>query len=101
VTDPKPFYLSKKWWAAFVGFAVVTLQLVWPGRFENLDPAQIAGVIGSVLPVVGYLFAQGQVDAARVKGDADLRVAAVQSLPPAEPRANPYADVPGITRTKN
>jgi len=55
---------SRKLWAAIVG-VVVGLAAVF-GISEN-EYAQIAGVVGSVVSVVSYIFGEASVDAAREK----------------------------------
>ena len=55
---------SRKLWAAVVG-VVVGLAAVF-GISEN-EYAQIAGVVGSVVSVVSYIFGEASVDAAREK----------------------------------
>ena len=53
---------SRKLWAAIVG-VVVGLAAVF-GISEN-EYAQIAGVVGSVVSVVSYIFGEASVDAAK------------------------------------
>ncbi len=55
---------SRKLWAAVVG-VIVGLAAAF-GITEN-DYAQIVGVVGSVVSVVGYIFGEAAVDAAREK----------------------------------
>ena len=56
---------SRKLWAAVVG-VVVGLAAAF-GISEN-EYAQVAGVVGSVVSVVSYIFGEASVDAAK-KGD--------------------------------
>jgi len=56
---------SRKLWAAIVG-VVVGLAAAF-GIGEN-EYAQVAGVVGSVVSVVSYIFGEASVDAAK-KGD--------------------------------
>ena len=55
---------SRKLWAAVVG-VVVGLAAAF-GITEN-EYAQVAGIVGSVVSVVSYIFGEAQVDAAREK----------------------------------
>ena len=55
---------SRKLWAAVVG-VVVGLAAAF-GISEN-EYAQVAGVVGSVVSVVSYIFGEASVDAAREK----------------------------------
>ena len=55
---------SRKLWAAIVG-VVVGLAAAF-GIGEN-EYAQVAGVVGSVVSVVSYIFGEASVDAAREK----------------------------------
>ncbi len=57
---------SRKLWAAVVG-VVVGLAAAF-GIDEN-EYAQVAGVVGSVVSVVSYIFGEASVDAARENGD--------------------------------
>lgn len=59
---------SRKLWAAIVG-VVVGLAAVF-GISEN-EYAQIAGVVGSVVSVVSYIFGEASVDAAREKNGSN------------------------------
>ena len=53
---------SRKLWVAMVG-VVVGLAATF-GITEN-DYAQVVGVVGSVVSVLGYIFGEAKVDAAR------------------------------------
>lgn len=53
---------SRKLWVAMVG-VVVGLATTF-GITEN-DYAQVVGVVGSVASVLGYIFGEAKVDAAR------------------------------------
>ena len=55
---------SRKLWAAVVG-VIVGLAAAF-GISEN-EYAQVAGVVGSVVSVVSYIFGEASVDAAREK----------------------------------
>ncbi len=59
---------SRKLWAAVVG-VIVGLAAAF-GITEN-DYAQIVGVVGSVVSVVGYIFGEAAVDAAREKNNTE------------------------------
>lgn len=59
---------SRKLWAAVVG-VVVGLAAAF-GIQEN-DYAQIVGVVTSAVSVVGYIFGEAQVDAARAQGSTN------------------------------
>ena len=53
---------SRKLWAAVVG---VVVGLAAAFGIEENDYAQIVGVVTSAVSVVGYIFGEAQVDAAR------------------------------------
>lgn len=55
---------SRKLWAAVVG---VIVGLAAAFGIEENEYAQIVGVVGSVVSVVGYIFGEAAVDAAREK----------------------------------
>lgn len=55
---------SRKLWIAIVG---VIVGLAAAFGIEENDYAQIVGVVGSVVSVVGYIFGESAVDAAREK----------------------------------
>ncbi len=57
---------SRKLWAAVVG---VIVGLAAAFGIEENDYAQIVGVVGSVVSVVGYIFGESAVDTARENGD--------------------------------
>jgi len=59
---------SRKLWAAIVG-VVVGLAAAF-GIGEN-EYAQVAGVVGSVVSVVSYIFGEASVDAAREKSETN------------------------------
>ena len=59
---------SRKLWAAVVG---VIVGLAAAFGIEENDYAQIVGVVGSVVSVVGYIFGESAVDAAREKGKTE------------------------------
>lgn len=59
---------SRKLWAAVVG---VIVGLAAAFGIEKNDYAQIVGVVGSVVSVVGYIFGESAVDAAREKNSAE------------------------------
>ncbi|MBR5312213.1 MAG: hypothetical protein IKU40_04950 [Clostridia bacterium] len=61
---------SRKLWAAVVG-VVVGLAAAF-GISEN-EYAQVAGVVGSVVSVVSYIFGEASVDAAK-KGNGEAEV---------------------------
>lgn len=54
---------SRKLWAAIVGIAVGLAAAF--GITEN-DYAQVVGVVTSAVSVVGYIFGEAKVDAARI-----------------------------------
>lgn len=57
--DPnKPFFKSKKWWAAAVGFVVPVINLVFG---LGIDPIIVWTVIS---PLLVYVLGQSAVDAA-------------------------------------
>lgn len=58
--------VSRKFWAAIVGF--VTGLLIYLGKSEA-DAAQIGALIMSAASVVAYIVGEGLIDAARVHGD--------------------------------
>ncbi|MGN1346094.1 MAG: hypothetical protein ACI4V1_04865 [Eubacteriales bacterium] len=57
---------SRKLWAAVVG-VVVGLAAAF-GIDEN-EYAQVVGVVTSLVSVVGYIFGEAKVDAARIESD--------------------------------
>ncbi len=59
---------SRKLWIAVVG-VIVGLAATF-GITEN-DYAQIVGVVGSVVSVLGYIFGEAKVDAARAAGESN------------------------------
>ena len=66
--DWKQKLSSRKLWAAVVG---VIVGLAAAFGIEENDYAQIVGVVGSVVSVVGYIFGESAVDAAREKGKTE------------------------------
>lgn len=59
---------SRKLWAAVVG---VIVGLAAAFGIEENEYAQIVGVVGSVVSVVGYIFGESAVDAAREKNSTE------------------------------
>lgn len=57
---------SRKLWAAIVGI-VIGLSVAF-GIEEN-DYAQIAGIVTSAVSVIGYIFGEAKVDAARLTAE--------------------------------
>lgn len=72
---------SRKLWAAIVG-VVVGLAAAF-GITEN-DYAQIVGVVTSAVSVVGYIFGEAKVDAARAQTGEAPPVEPVEPVEPAE-----------------
>ncbi len=67
--DWKQKLMSRKLWAAVVGI-IVGLAAAF-GIQEN-DYAQVAGVVTSVMSVLGYIFGEAAVDKARLEsGSSD------------------------------
>ena len=66
--DWKQKLSSRKLWAAVVG---VIVGLAAAFGIEENDYAQIVGVVGSVVSVVGYIFGESAVDAAREKNSTE------------------------------
>lgn len=63
---------SRKLWAAVVGVIVGVAAMF--GIEEN-DYAQVVGVVASVASVLGYIFGESKVDAARMSGNAKVDAA--------------------------
>jgi len=59
---------SRKLWAAVVG---VIVGLAAAFGVEENEYAQIAGIVTSAVSVVGYIFGEAAMDAARASGEAD------------------------------
>lgn len=59
---------SRKLWAAVVG---VIVGLAAAFGIEENEYAQIVGVVGSVVSVVGYIFGEAAVDAAHKGGKTE------------------------------
>ena len=57
---------SRKLWAAVVG---VIVGLAAAFGIEENEYAQIVGVVGSVVSVLGYIFGEAAVDASHVRSD--------------------------------
>lgn len=72
VIDWKQKLSSRKLWAAVVGVIVGIAAMF--GIEEN-DYAQVAGVVASVASVLGYIFGEAKVDAARTSGEAKVDAA--------------------------
>lgn len=68
MVDWKQKLTSRKLWAAVIG---VVVGLAAAFGIEENEYAQIAGVVGSVVSVVGYIFGEASVDAAREKTKAE------------------------------
>ena len=60
---------SRKLWAAAVGIIV---GLAAAFGIEEIEYAQIVGVVGSIVSAVGYIFGEAAVDAAREKDSGKL-----------------------------
>lgn len=60
---------SRKLWAAIVG-VIVGLAAAF-GIDEN-EYVQVVGVVSSMVSIVGYIFGEAEVDAARVKGSTEV-----------------------------
>lgn len=59
---------SRKLWAAVVG---VVVGLAAAFGIEGNEYTEIAGIVTSAVSVVSYIFAEGAVDAAHAKKDAE------------------------------
>ena len=66
--DWKQKLSSRKLWAAIVG---VIVGLAAAFGIEENEYAQIVGVVGSVVSVIGYIIGESAVDAAREKGKTE------------------------------
>ena len=62
--DWKQKLSSRKLWAAVVG---VIVGLATAFGIEGNEYAEIAGIVTSAVSVVGYIFAEGKIDVARLK----------------------------------
>lgn len=66
--DWKQKLSSRKLWAAAVG---VIVGLAAAFGIDESEYAQIVGVVGSVASVLGYIFGEASVDAAREKAKTE------------------------------
>jgi spore maturation protein SpmB len=60
---------SRKLWVAIVG---VVIGLAAAFGIEENDYAQVAGMVTSAVSVLGYIFGEAKVDAARQEYDASI-----------------------------
>ncbi|MBQ4353591.1 MAG: hypothetical protein IJC71_01720 [Clostridia bacterium] len=60
--------LSRKLWAAVVG---VVVGLAAAFGIDGSEYTEIAGIVTSAVSVISYIFAEGAVDAAHAKGNAE------------------------------
>ena len=59
---------SRKLWAAIVG---IVIGLAAAFGIEENDYAQMAGIVTSAVSVIGYIFGEAKVDAARLTAETD------------------------------